>query len=180
MRTRFSCLLASACLALWPSFGAAMPVEGEGLWDVPPYSSRVYPFTRIAAGYSYATQTGEFLSVTAPSQHNGILYDLFFSSAGQGPQGRRMGPGETYSFAPGAGVTWFLLFCFDDALFFDADDPTAFPAAYQLTGGDTASVMMEPMLIDFAPVQTTPLPASLWLLLAAAGGLAALHRRVKT
>ena len=168
MGNRLSSLLISACLALSPALGWAMPVEGND-------SSSMFPFRHVAGGYTYQTETGEFLSFTLPQRGDGRSYHLRFE--GQNGPSVQISSGQTYVFGPG--VNWFSVFCFDPESFFDADDPNAFPLSYQLGGDPSAEVIAEAVLIDFSPVLPTPLPASLWLLLAASGGLIALTRRAR-
>ena len=179
MRTRFSCLLASASLALWPTLSSAMPVHGSESGDLSLAGTSLgQKFLRIVVGYSFSVSGANFSSITLPVSLNGASSGPLHLRFGGHDLG--LGIGDSYTFGPG--VTTFHLVGIDPALGLDPDDPNAFPVSYLLTSGSTpdSGVTIEPILADFAPITTTPLPASLWLLLAASGGLAALRRRVKT
>lgn len=130
----------------------------------------------IAVGYTYAVTGAEFFSVTAPSlaavADGDGLYTL--TVAGLGPIS--LASGASYSFGPG--VTSFTLTGIDPTLGLDPSNPLAFVTGIALTNiNGSATVTMTPITVETSPV---PLPASLPLLLAGLGGIAALRRLRRT
>ena len=74
MRTRFSCLLASASLALWPTLGSAMPVHGSESGDLSLAGTSLgQKFLRIVVGYSFSVSGANFSSITLPVSLNGAV-----------------------------------------------------------------------------------------------------------
>ena len=129
----------------------------------------------VAVGYVYAVNNGAtFFSVTAPSLasvNDTDGYTLTFGSTVVA-----LLAGQTYVF--GAGVNSFTLNGINPALGLDPNNPTAFVTGIALNAIQTGSTVltMTPIEQDYN-TPLTPLPASIWLMVAGMGGLASLRRR---
>ena len=130
----------------------------------------------VAVGYTYTVTGTDFYSVTAPSTLSVNDPDGYTLTAGS--LVRPLLGGETYVFGNGSGITSFTLTGINPEMGLLPDVADAFVTgiALNVLTGSTV-VTMTPITADYNPDPVVPLPASIWLLMAGMGGLAALRRR---
>lgn len=140
--------------------------DNQNIWIDPP----------IAVGYTYElTGQGVFASLIAPSLASVADLDGYFITVGATSVALAAGGSLDFLTEFGVQPTSFTLTGINPALSLDPADGAAFPLGVSFVGlGPSSFITQTPIVITPNPI---PLPAGIWLMLGALGGLSLLRRK---